>query len=411
MFYGWYIVAAITVIGIIVGGTTYYGFTAMVNPIAATMGWGYAQISLAMTLRGVESGIMNPIMGAVADRWPARRLVFLGITVIVIGLLILSQINSLSMFYISFLVIGLGGSLGMQVVPAVVIARWFRRNTGKAFGIMAAGIGTGGFLVPVVTMMVDTYGWRPFLIGLAISVLVIGLPLSFVFRNKPEDYGLLPDGKPQDGLDDSLRMQTEDVSMGVKEALKTRAFWSIGIAFMLQTAGGSAVLLHIMPYLESVGIERSTASMVAMFLPIISIPSLLAFGWLSDIYRRNYIITATMLLSTVGLFLLSIIDGSSLGLIAGFVIVYGAGFGAQMSLRPPIMREYFGSKKFGSIFGLGSIFVTIGAISTPPLAGWVFDTRGVYDPIWLVLSGVCMLGVILMLTLPRASKKSKPVGS
>jgi len=411
MFYGWYIVAAITVIGIIVGGTTYYGFTAMVNPIAATMGWGYAQISLAMTLRGVESGIMNPIMGAVADRWPARRLVFLGITVIVIGLLILSQINSLSMFYISFLVIGLGGSLGMQVVPAVVIARWFRRNTGKAFGIMAAGIGTGGFLVPVVTMMVDTYGWRPFLIGLAIIVLVIGLPLSFVFRNKPEDYGLLPDGKLQDGLDDSLRMQTEDVSMGVKEALKTRAFWSIGIAFMLQTAGGSAVLLHIMPYLESVGIERSTASMVAMFLPIISIPSLLAFGWLSDIYRRNYIITATMLLSTVGLFLLSIIDGSSLGLIAGFVIVYGAGFGAQMSLRPPIMREYFGSKKFGSIFGLGSIFVTIGAISTPPLAGWVFDTRGVYDPIWLVLSGVCMLGVILMLTLPRASKKSKPVGS
>jgi sugar phosphate permease len=98
MFYGWYIVAAITVIGIIVGGTTYYGFTAMVNPIAATMGWGYAQIALAMTLRGVESGVMNPIMGAMADRWPARRLVFLGITILGIGLLILSQVNSLSMF-------------------------------------------------------------------------------------------------------------------------------------------------------------------------------------------------------------------------------------------------------------------------------------------------------------------------
>ena len=406
MFYGWYIVAAITVIGIIVGGTTYYGFTAMVGPIAATMGWGYAQIALAMTLRGVESGVMNPIMGAVADRWPAKRLVFLGITILGIGLFLLSQVNSLTMFYVSFLIIGLGGSLGMQVVPTVVIARWFRRNTGKAFGVMAAGIGTGGFLVPVVTMMVDTYGWRPFLIGLAIIVLVIGLPVSFVFRNRPEDYGFLPDGKLQNSLDDSLRVQTEDVSMGVKEALKTRAFWSIGIAFMLQTAGGSAVLLHIMPYLESVGIERSTASMVAMFLPIISIPSLLAFGWLSDIYRRNYIIAATMLLSSVGLFLLSIIDGSSFGLIAGFVIVYGAGFGAQMSLRPPIMREYFGSKKFGAIFGLGSIFITIGAISTPPLAGWIFDTRGVYDPIWLVLSGVCMLGAILILTLPRASSGS-----
>ena len=117
MFYGWYIVAAITVIGIIVGGTTYYGFTAMVGPIAATMGWGYAQIALAMTLRGVESGVMNPIMGAVADRWPAKRLVFLGITILGIGLFLLSQVNSLTMFYVSFLIIGLGGSLGMQVVP------------------------------------------------------------------------------------------------------------------------------------------------------------------------------------------------------------------------------------------------------------------------------------------------------
>ena len=408
MFYGWYIVAATALIGAVIGGTTMRGLTALVNPIAATFGWSYAQISLAMTLRGIESGVLNPFMGVVADRWPARRLVFIGITIIGLGVLCLSQVNSLTMFYVSFIIMGLGGCLGMQVVPMTVIARWFRRNSGKAYGVLAAGLGAGGFLVPVVTMMIDTYGWRPFLVVLSVSILAIGIPLSFVFRNRPEDYGLLPDGKPQDGLDDSPRPQTQDVSMGVKEALKTRAFWSIGIAFMLQTAGGSAVLLHIMPYLASLGIERSTASMVVMFISIVSIPSRFVFGWLTDIFRKNYVIAASMVLTSVGLFLFSIIDGSSFGSIARFVIVYGFVVGGQVSLMPPIIREYFGTKRFGTIFGLGSTFITIGVVTTPPLAGWVFDTRGVYDPIWLILSGVCMLGAILILTLPRASTSLKP---
>ncbi len=278
MFYGWYIVAAITFIGAIIGGTTTMGTTALVNPIAATMGWSYAQISLAMTLRGVESGVMNPFVGVMADRWPARRLVLIGIIITGIGIFFLSQVGNLPMFYASFIIMGIGGSLSLQVVPMTVIARWFKTNSGKAYGVMAAGLAGGGFLIPVVTLMIDTYGWRPFLVGLAVVVLVIGIPLSFVFRDQPKDYSPLTDGKAQAGLDNSRRLPAQDVSKGtdismtVREAIKTRAFWTVGIAFMLQVAGGSAVLLHIMPYLVSLEIERSTASMIAMIISIVSIP-------------------------------------------------------------------------------------------------------------------------------------------
>ncbi len=411
MFYGWYIVAATAFIGAFIGGTTMRGLTALINPIAATFGWSYAQISLAMTLRGIETGVLNPCMGVVADRWPARRLVFIGVALIGIGVLCLSQVNSLPMFYASFLLIGLGGSLGTMMVPMTVIARWFKKNTGKAYGVFAAGIGVSGFLVPVVTGIVDTHGWRAYLVMATVGIFVLCLPLSFVFRNRPEEHGLLPDGRPQNGFDVSKRLPTQDGGMGVKEALKTRAFWIIGIAFMLQTAGGSAVLLHIMPYLSSLGIERSTAGMIVMFIAIVNIPSRFVFGWLSDIFKKKYMAVVSMVLTSVGMFLFSILDGNSIGLIAGFVIVYGFGAGTQMSLRPPIMREYFGTRKFGSIFGLASIFTTIGIVTTQPLAGWVFDTRGVYDPIWLILSGVGMLGAILMLTMPQASKSLKLVRS
>jgi sugar phosphate permease len=407
MFYGWLIVAASALIDVFVGGTTMRGLTALVNPLAATMGWSYAQISLVMTLRGIETGILNPFIGVLVDRWPAKRLVFLGIVIIGLGVLLLSQVNNLTVFYLSFIIIGLGASLGTMMVPMTVIARWFKRNSGKAYGLLAAGTGASGFLVPVVTILIDTYGWRTYLVIVAVTILVIGLPLSFVFHNRPEDYGLLPDGKLENSLDDSHRLQTQDGSVGVREALKTRAFWYISIAFMLLIAGPSAALLHIMPYLTSLGIERSTASMIIMAVYIINIPARLAFGWLSDIFRKKYIISASMFLTSIGLFLFSIIDGSSLGLIIGFVIVYGIGYGQLISLMPPTIREHFGTKNFGTIFGLISILVTIGAVVTPPLTGWVFDIRGVYDPVWLIFSGTCMLGAVLTLSMPQVSKNVK----
>ena len=180
---------------------------------------------------------------------------------------------------------------------------------------------------------------------------------------------------------------------------------------MLQVAAGSAVLLHIMPYLVSLEIERSTASMVVMFISIVSIPSRFAFGWLCDIFRKSYVAAASMISTSVGLFLFSIIDTNSAWLTVGFVILYGFGRGAQITIMPPIIREYFGTRKFGTIFGLTSVFITVGVITTPPLAGWVYDTRGVYDPIWLIFSGICMLGAILISTLPQASRMLKSVGS
>ena len=48
-----------------------YGFTAFMTPIAATFGWSYAQVALASSIAGMETGALNPLVGMAADRWPA----------------------------------------------------------------------------------------------------------------------------------------------------------------------------------------------------------------------------------------------------------------------------------------------------------------------------------------------------
>ena len=73
------------------------------------------------------------------------------------------------------------------------------------------------------------------------------------------------------------------------------------------------------------------------------------------------------------------------------------------------MREYFGVRNFGAIFGTLSVFTVIGGITGAPIAGWVYDASGAYFPIWFVFAGLTVIGLILLLMLPQAgSLESKP---
>jgi MFS family permease len=408
MFYGWYIVSAGAILMAYYGWLVIYGFTAFVNPIAATFGWSYAQISLAMSIRGMETGILNPFLGMAVDRWPAKRLALIGIVLFGLGLFYLSRVTNLAMFYIGSMIMALGSSLAITMVPTTTIARWFKRDIGKASGILATGTGIGGVFIPLLVKMIDKYGWENALLMSAVSSWVIGIPLSFLFLSRPEDYGVLPDGKSQDDSGSGSIPMAQGVNNDVMSVIKTRAFWYIGTASLFQMAAMNAAVVHMMPCLTSVGMKRSSASLVAMLVPLVSLPVRIPFGMLADVFKKKYVMAFSIFLLGVGTLLFRFIDGSSFVLTLAFAITLGFGMGGFMPLRPPIIREYFGTQSFGTIFGLTSIFITIGAITSPPIAGWVYDTLGTYDPIWLLLGGLTMVGATVMLILPPAQIQSKP---
>lgn len=409
VFYGWYIVAAGLILSAYNAGAFVYGFTALINPLAAAFGWSYAQISLAISFRGLEVGALDPFLGAAVDRWPARRLMLIGVSICGLGVICVSQAANLAMFYAGFLIIGLGSSLSLFMIPHATIARWFKRDLGKANGILVMGRGIGGLLLPLLVIFIDTCGWQNALITLAVGLWILGIPLSFVFRNRPEEYGLLPDGKPQDSSMVKGNSDIQDLGVGVREAFKMRAFWHMSVAELLQAGAMMAAITHVMPYLTSLGVERSMASMVTMTIPLASLGTRLPFGMLADIFTKKYVAAISYILTSIGLFLFWLIDGSSFGLMIAFAIVFGLGVGGVAPMRPILVREYFGIKKFGTIFGLIGVFSTIGLALCPPIAGWVFDTLGYYDPIWLVFSATSLAGAIVMSTAPMPHRKPEKV--
>lgn len=409
IFYGWWIVSACFIISLSVGGFVTFGFTAFFLPIKEEFGWSYTQISLAPALRGVEVGLLAPLLGLIIDRWGPRRLVFLGTICIGLGMIWVSFTNSLLTFYAAYALVAIGISGISPTVLMTALAHWFHKRIGLAAGIMASGFALGGLLVPLVVSLIDTFQWRTSMFVLGIGIWVIGLPLSLLVRHKPEHYGYLPDGDPSLAGNTGPNPATPsyaDRDIPTKTALKSRTFWQITMSMALQFTILNAIIVHIMPYLDSVNVPRSIATLVVMGLPLASIIGRLGAGWLSDRYNKIGVATVFLAATTAGIILFSYSSGDTLWMLGPFVILFSSGWGSSATLRVSLIREYFGRKNFGTIFGFMMGTITLGQIFGPVFAGWVFDNWGSYHYVWLIYFFISVLSVILMGASPVFKKKS-----
>jgi len=404
IYYGWYIVGACFLIALYTGGVVYYGFTAFIDPIADELGWSYTQISLAASLRGLEMGFLAPVTGMLVDRWGPRRILFFGALITGGGFILLNQVTTLTMFYIAFGIVGAGMSTCENTVLMSAIARWFKRKVGIAGGIALCGYGVSGLLIPLIVRLIDIYDWRITAVITGVGLLAVVMPLALLVRHKPEQYGYLPDG---DTIDLTTAGQSTDpvksteAGIKVKQALKSRDFWQLVIPLTVQMTAITAVTTLVIPYLSSVGIDRTSASLAASAILMLSIGGRLGFGWLADNFDRRYVTAGTTAAMSIGLFIFAYISTDTMWLLLiPFFIFCGGGFGGSRSVLAPLVRAFFGIRNFASIIGCMNGIMCLGSIVGAPLAAWVFDTYGSYQGTWLVFSGVLAASIISIVSTP-----------
>jgi MFS family permease len=405
VFYGWYIVGACLLIGVFGSGIIVYGFTAVFEPIANEFNWSYAQVSFAASILGLEAGLLAPLAGLLVDRLGPRKLIFAGATIMGLGLLLLSRTNSLVMFYGSFILMAVGMSTSVGVVPMTVVGNWFRKRVSIATGIVVSGTAVGGLLVPLVTRIIDIFKWRGAMTIFSLWTWVVLLPLSLLVRHKPEQYGYLPDGEVSRKPDvNESQPQEEDteVDIGVRQALKGRVFWHIALGMVCHFLVMIAVITHVMPYLSSIGIPRITSSLVASAIPLISIGGRLSFGWFGDRFDKRWVTALGLALVGSSLLFFSYVATIGTWLLIPFVILFGIGFGGPVPMSVALVREYFGRARLGTVLGLATGIAYLGSIVGPPLTGWIFDTYGSYQGAWFTLAGVAIAGMLSFVTAPSA---------
>lgn len=409
IFYGWWIVIACSILTFYGAGTFFYGFTVFVHPMAKELGWSMALISGAFSLFRLESGIGAPLAGFLLDRIGPKILVLAGGLIWGTGFVYLSHVSTVLHFYVAFFVISFGWTFASgTAVPSALIAKWFMRKRGRALGIFTAVSGLSGLLVPILSYLIDLYGWQLTLFLMGIFTCLVTTPLSFTLRQKPEDHGLLPDGKPASPTPEAHFVADasgyREVDLSVGKALLTPAFWLLSLASTTFYMTMSALFIHIVPHLISAGIEVRVASFTVMCITLCSVLGRGGFGWLSDMVSKKWLLISAFLLQGVGLFIFSQVH--QVIHLVPFVLAYAPSYGGGIVLRATIVGEYYGRKNFGTIYGIIVGMGTFGGIAGPVIAGFAYDFYGNFRLIFAMFALVSLLSALLMLALKRPSLNS-----
>ncbi len=418
IFYGWWIVLASTMSHVLSAGLYFYGFSAFFLPLTKEFSWSRTAISGAFSLTRVEGGLLGPISGFLVDKFGARKMMILGMTMMGAGFIWFSRIDSFITFCLALvLCVAVGHTLGVHTAIRVAVANWFIKKRGMAFGIMFSGVGLGGMLLPVLAWLIIQYGWRPTAVIIGLTLWIIGIPLALVVRHKPEQYGYLPDGEAREEgvtrrepevarIDRPLSttlakesVSTQDIDFTPRQALRTQAFWLLSLIAGLRVMVVTAVVVHQIPFLIDLGISPELAATMLGSIAVISIVGRLGFGRLADIFDKRYVMATCFALITLGCFILA--NAQTWWHLIPFIIIYSPGYGGGGTVYHAIRGEYFGRQHFGTIMGWMDFVQMFGIVLGPVFAGWIFDVTGSYKIAFITFAIASAIAIVLILIIRR----------
>ncbi|MBI4212676.1 MAG: MFS transporter, partial [Chloroflexi bacterium] len=193
MFYGWWVLAAGSVIMGVASGVTSYAATIFFIPVSTALGLSYAATSLATSIARLDNSLFAFAVGYAIDRYGPRPAIAVGMTLMGLGLILFGLFaDSLLTLVITWsFMVALGGSIGAFPPVWAALNNWFVRGKGRAMGIGMAAQSVGGLLIaPGLALLIALWDWRTAAVVTGVLVLVVTVPLARVVRTRPADLGL-----------------------------------------------------------------------------------------------------------------------------------------------------------------------------------------------------------------------------
>ncbi|MGE0685838.1 MAG: MFS transporter [Dehalococcoidia bacterium] len=413
IFYGWWLVATGFTMQFLTALLIQRSYSAYVVLWRDQFGWSKTALSAGYSLEQVESGLLGPLQGWLADRFGARANMRVGVLMFGAGLMFMSQVNSLFTFYAASLTIALGTNLCGFFPVTVTIVNWFEKRRARALSTVSLGFAAGGLMVPVMAFFLDQFGWRNTAFASGIVALAVGLPLCQLVRQRPEPYGEFVDGiRPENAshaAGGASALTFAETDFTVKEAVRTPAFWLISLGHASALLIVAAVNVHVIAQLnEKLGYSLSTAALAVTMMTFFQVTGLLIGGAIGDRFDKRMLAMGCMAMHAVGLILLAY--AVSFPMVVGFAVLHGVAWGLRGPLMQAIRADYFGRRSFGVIMGFSSMISVLGNISGPLIAGFLADATGGYETGFTILAVLAALGSVFFLLArrPPPPKRARP---
>jgi MFS family permease len=402
IFYGWWVVAAFSVMTFMSTGIR-HAVGPFLKPIVADLDLDRASFSAVIALSLFLYGVFMPIAGMALDRFSVRVVTTAGTILLVISLVLTAMVRNVWEFaavYGVLVPLGLAGT--GPVIASGVVARWFSKRRGTALSVLGSASMTGmSLLVPAVTWLILTTGWRTTYVLIAGGILALALPLClWVVRDSPESIGLLADGgavKP--GV---VAAPVERVT--AREAMRTLAFWQLAGSFF--TCGFSMSLLsaHGIPMLTDHGYSPMFASWAMGVLGGSSIGFTVMLGALSDRLGRRPVLAA-IYAGRVGIFAgFFLIRDNPIAILA-VAVLGGITMAGTGSMTSALTADIYGRFSVSSVFGFIFLVHQTGSAIGSSLAGLLFETTGGYGAAYAVACVILICASIVALNIDKDARR------
>lgn len=371
-------------------------------------GWSMSVLSLAFAITRLESGLLGPIQGWLVDKYGPRLIAIVGTLIFSIGFLYFGFVNSIPSYFVAFVLIALGSSLGGFATLMVSIVSWFEKHRAKAIAWSQLGFSLGGLCVPLVAFGLETLGWRSMAFLSGGAILIIGLPLVSLIRHSPAEYGEKPDGLTTSGHiveDESPAEQNRSFSW--QEAMREPSFWLISVGHALSLLTVSSMLAHLIPHLvRGMNYSLIEAGYAFALMTGVQMVGLILGGILGDRYNKRFICVLCMVGHCVGLFCVTF--ATNVTWVIAFAVFHGLAWGIRGPLMVALRADYFGPKSFGTIMGVSSLIVMIGMTIGPIACGLLFDQFGNYQLAFTIMA-LCSLSGSLCFWFAKPPAKRAPL--
>ena len=416
MFYGWWIVAAGSVISALQDGTYFFGFSMYFLPVTRDFGLSRAATSLVYGLGRLEGGVVGPLAGHLVDRHGPRTMIAIGGVLAGLGFILLALTHSFATFllvYVGVLSLGIHSGFSNGVMAAV--NQWFIRRKALAMSITSMGFSVGGAVItPGIAYLVLTLGWRSSAVISGVVVMAVVVLLSLVMRRSPESMGLLPDGdrdppvarKNLLGIESSgFARQFATVDFTAREAIRTPTYWLLAVAIGLRISGTSGLFVHMVPLIVWKGHSEPTGAFIVAAVSFASIPTRVVLGSIGDRWATQKILGITTASGVASLAIL-LLGGGQLWQLLTFTVMFAASMSSG-ALGWALIGDLFGRKSFATLRGGITAVSSLMSTGMPVFVGWVYDTSGSYYWALTPMIGMYLMASLLFWKLPRPRLPSR----
>lgn len=318
-------------------------------------------------------------------------------------LILFSKVSGPLALFLGFVAIrGLGQS-ALSMTNSTAIARWFQRKRGRvtSYAIIFLFL-FQGYYIPQLQVLIEQVGWRQAWVILGVGVGVTILPLTWFFmRDKPEDFGLLPDGGPS--KEEKKDIEVEEVHWRLREVQRTPMFWVFLFGRVTPAAWGTGLIFHQLSIFYLMGhppeVVTATYAKISIITAFVSIFA----GYMIDNWRPGVIVALQLLM--LGLAMGTAMTMESDGMLWVYAGFLGLMMGTGSSFDGAVWANLFGRDYLGEIRGFVTTILSAGTAVGPILFGLSFDYFDSYTPVLWVGIGWAILAAILSLKVKPPEQK------